>query len=342
MGSLAWTGSSTIATMFGGSDLQNLLFWWQAAGTTQWNPETVSAGDYSQYGWPAIAATSTGAVIAAVDGGGNLNFWWQTAGTKPWHQQSVASGLFAGQPAAIAWTGTGVVIAALDTSNNVLFWWQTAGTTQWHPQTVALAGVQTEPNQPAPNYVTPVAIAATDSFVGITAPDSNGNLNYWQQALGTTPWNHTVVLGTSYSNSDIASTGSSIVITAVDDSGNLYYWGQDVFGYLDGGLVQAQQGNVVSRQPKIAWANGSPVILCVNSLGHLDCWRLPSNPTSQYWNKQVVATAGGQGGYTFPAIASTGKAVIVTAINTSSGNLDFWSEPAGSGNWPKEVVGSLG
>jgi hypothetical protein len=54
-----------------------------------------------------------------------------------------------------------------------------------------------------------------------------------------------------------------------------------------------------------------------------------------------VATAGGEGGYGFPAIAWTDNAVIVTTLNASTGDLDFWRQPAGSGSWTKETIGNL-
>jgi len=229
MGSMASTGSSAILTMFGGDNATSVLYWWQAFGTKPWHQETVGT-DLSGFGWPAIAWTGKAAVIAAVDNGGNLYYWWQAVGTKPWHRQHVASGLAPVQPATIAWTGGGgglVVIAAVDAAGNIQYWWQKVGTAPWNNQRVARAGVKTDPLDPPVVAYNPPAIAATESFVGIVATDSNGNLNYWQQTIGTAPWNQTVVppavSGRSYVAPDIASTGDTVVITFVDNSGNLYY-----------------------------------------------------------------------------------------------------------------------
>jgi hypothetical protein len=236
MGSLATTVETMILTSFGGSSGDNeVLYWWQGGGSPTWHQQTV-ATNLTGYGWPAIAWTGTAAIIAAIDAGGDLYYWWQADDTKKWHQQHVASGLAPATPATIAWTGAAAVIAAVDGSGNILYWWQASGETKWHQQHVGKAGVKDNPLQPPPIYGEPVAIASTDTFVGIVATDSNGNINFWQQAMGTAPWNQAVVPpdpnNDPYSNPDIASTGSSIVITAVDNSGNLYLWQQDPFGLL--------------------------------------------------------------------------------------------------------------
>ena len=181
--------------------------------------------DGNSYGWPAIAWTGSAAIIAAIDSGGDLHYWWQANGTTEWHKQFVASGLSPNVPATIAWTGTAAVIAAVDSSGSINYWWQANGATQWNPQLVAQAGITVEPWEGPVSYGPP-AIAATDNYVGIVAVDSYGNVNYWQQAMGTTPWNQTVLLADGnnpFNNSDIASTGSSVVITAVGQNGNLYF-----------------------------------------------------------------------------------------------------------------------
>jgi hypothetical protein len=357
MGSMAWTGSSAIITLFGGGTGTNLLYWWQAEDAKEWHQQLV-ATNLSEYGWPAIAWTGTAVVIAAIDGGGDLYYWWQAAYTTEWHQQLVATGLAPATPAAIAWTGNAVVIAAVDSSGNILYWWQAAYTTEWHQQVVGEAGLKTIfPGQNPSIYVPPVAIAATESFVGIVAVDTNGNLNFWQQAIGTSPWKQTIVPppdpNNPFMNPDIASTGSSIVITAVDASGNLYFDNQDDFGDLwTPGLVASPQGNARYALPKIAW-NAPPtpsspfagsfgvlnsiIIACIDTEHNVDYWQGPAETSPAV---QTVANAGGDGGYSFPAIAWTGNSAIVAAL-TGSGELNFWWQAAGSADWHQETVANL-
>jgi hypothetical protein len=310
-------------------------------GSPTWHQQTV-ATNLTGYGWPAIAWTGNAVIIAAIDAGGDLYYWWQAAGTTEWHQQHVASGLSPATPAAIAWNGNAVVIAAVDQSGNILYWWQASGKTKWHQQLVGRAGVQDNPLQGPPTYAWPVAIASTESFVGIVAVDSNGNLNFWQQPIGATGWSQTVVppdSNSQYRNPDIASTGTSIVITAVDSSGNLYLWQQDPFGYLNRALVGGPQGNASNALPKISWNGSSPVIVCVDTEQRVSCWSQIAGPP--YFKRETVASGSqDDGGYSFPAIVATPSFLMVTA-STGSGTVNFWWQEAGSTHWHKETVANL-
>lgn len=91
MPTIAWTGSSVViaATNTQG----NLDFWWQAAGTSPWNPEQVDpTGLGSQFGHPSMVATAGSVMITATDGSGNLDYLWQQYGTSGWGGQQVAAG----------------------------------------------------------------------------------------------------------------------------------------------------------------------------------------------------------------------------------------------------------
>ena len=85
--------------------------------------------------------------------------------------------------ASVAWTGSSVVIASRDgTNGDVHYWWQQAGSGTWNHELVIPGGeVVYRPNQNP-------AIAWTGTSVVITAPDGDGNLDYWWQSAGSGTW----------------------------------------------------------------------------------------------------------------------------------------------------------
>jgi hypothetical protein len=115
-----------------------------------------------------------------------LWYWYEPAGTTTWHEQEVAAGGGADyDDPAIAWTGSSVVIAAVNAQGNLEYWWQAVGTRPWNQQQVAPLGLVA---LGAGQMDFPSIATAGDSVL-ITAIDSNGNLNYYWQQYGTTPWN---------------------------------------------------------------------------------------------------------------------------------------------------------
>ncbi|MGB8910415.1 MAG: hypothetical protein WCC84_16855, partial [Candidatus Cybelea sp.] len=139
-GTIVWTGGSVgIVGSFG-----PLEYWWQPAGSSNWNPQTVATGNFSDY---AIAWTGSSMVIIATDVNGNLYYWWQEAGSDTWHAQTVASSNYGANLAwpSIAWTGSSVVIAAAVPSAGgpspdtglYYFWEDQLGANVWPMQTVS-------------------------------------------------------------------------------------------------------------------------------------------------------------------------------------------------------------
>jgi len=245
--------------------------------------------------------------------------------------------------ASIAWTGSSVVIASRDgTNGDVHYWWQPAGSGTWHPELVIEGGEVAYRRNQNP------AIAWTGTSVVITAPDGDGNLDYWWQPAGSATWHGAQVAaasgGAAYQNPAIAWTGSSVVITATDGDGNLYYW----WGPSDGSnwhpelVVSAgelgEQGAARNPQnPAIAWTGTSVVITAPDWVGNLNYWWQQAG--SATWHRELVAASGPSTGvyYENPAIAWTGTSVVITAPD-SHGTLHYWWQPAGSATWHPEQV----
>jgi hypothetical protein len=96
---MAWTGpvlggSASCFVITAPSQKGKLAYWWQLAGTTPWNPETVaSAGKHAVYANPAISVTGKSVVITAINTKpGEVYFWYQRFTTIPWHRQLVGAG----------------------------------------------------------------------------------------------------------------------------------------------------------------------------------------------------------------------------------------------------------
>ena len=93
---------------------------------------------------------------------------------------------------AIAWTGGAALITAVDNGGNLDFWWQRDGDSAWNQETASV------PDQQGGTFFTPSIAWAPSGWQGggaalITAADSAGNLDFWYQLDGTTPWNQETV-----------------------------------------------------------------------------------------------------------------------------------------------------
>jgi hypothetical protein len=96
---IAWTGPvlsgpDSYFVITAASQKGKLAYWWQQAGTTSWNPETIaSAGKHASYASPAITVTAKSVVITAINTKpGDVYFWYQKFTTTAWHRQLVAAG----------------------------------------------------------------------------------------------------------------------------------------------------------------------------------------------------------------------------------------------------------
>lgn len=342
MRTIAWTGSSVVITSTDGSG--NLLYWWQQAGASSWNKQTVATAPTGTngYQWPAIAWTGSSVIITAptTSAVSSLYYWWQAAGTRPWNQQTVANaplGDFYVWPE-IAWTDSSAIITAVN-HEGLYYWWQERGASNWNPQTVAA--------NPGVTYAFPT-IAWTGGSVVIAAQCSDGNLYYWWQPAGGSGWNRETVAtgGGYYANPSIAWTGSSVVIAAVRGSGlagqppssngeavgNLYYWWQAA------GASTWNQQTVATGfygTPSIAWTGRAVVITALDQSGNIYYWSQPAG-ASGWGPPQLVAS----GSYQGPSIASAGGSAVITAggpVTSSSpdGVYYWWQAP---GPWTMEQL----
>jgi hypothetical protein len=57
------------------------------------------------------------------------------------------------------------------------------------------------------------------------------------------------------------------------------------------------------------------------------------------WNPETVAANGSHAAYANPSISATGKAVVITAVNTKPGDVLFWRQAFGATSWHKKLVG---
>jgi hypothetical protein len=193
--SIAWTGTSVVI-----ADICNgaaLCYYWQGAGSNIWHQQVVDNGSN---GNPSIAWNGHAVIIAATHhatgqhpGTATVTYWWQAAGTALWHTQTVSAPRsvpfndtsYLGPTIAAA--GNSIVIAAADISTQaqqVDYWWSPAlegGT--WNLQNLNASGSYSGETGPR-------SIAWTGASVILTASDVCGNLDYWWQRVGTTPWNH--------------------------------------------------------------------------------------------------------------------------------------------------------
>ena len=316
--SVAWTGSSAIVA---GTDSKGDLYYFSEGFLSRtFSPQLVATGQHFT-GAPAIAVTGT-TVSIAVSQGSQVDYWYQVSGTGRWHEQQVAAarGTSYG-PAAIGWTGSRVIIAASDTHNGLdylNYWYEPVGTRTWHEEQVATDVYY--------NYVFPPSIGWTGRHVIIAFIDIIGRLYFWYQDAGTTTWHQQLVkyLGfPTFTDPSMAWTGSKIVITArIQGAGVLDYWYELAGTKTWHEQVVAQN---IYAPPAIAGTGSSVVITATSEHGNLEYWSQAAG--TKTWNNQQVAAAPGVTGFANASIAEAHGAVIITAVDRSSGNLDYWSGP---------------
>jgi hypothetical protein len=305
---IVWTGKSVIIAAV---DQRNggLYYWWQAAGTTPWNKQTIANGPpgccnfgsvdngvttphVMGYSPPSMAWTGRSVVVAATYKNG-LNYWFQESGQSTWYHQLVNANTVGDQPA-IAWTGSSVVIADICNNGALCYYWQQAGSNVWHQQIVD-KGPDQFPSIAWNGHA--VVIAATHYATANAYP---GTVTYWWQAAGTAPWH--------------AQTVSAPRSVPYDD---LDYWG-----------------------PTVAAAGNSIVIAAADvstSAQQVDYWWSPAFDNGT-WNLQNLNASGTYGGATGPrAIAWTGVSVILTASD-DCGDVDYWWQRAGTAPWNHQRV----
>jgi hypothetical protein len=327
--SVAWTGTSAIVA---GTDSKgDLYFFSEGFLIRKFYGQLVASGQHFT-GAPAIAVTGS-TISIAVSQGSQVDDWYELGGTGRWHEQVVAAarGTSYG-PAAIGWTGSRVTIAAADTINGLDYldyWYESAGATTWHEQLVS-----TGLYGPGYNTAYGPSIGWTGRHVIIAFIDRIGSLDYFYEDAGTTTWHKQLVkyIGfPSFADPSMAWTGSEIVITAiVQGAGVLDYWYEPAGTKTWHEQVVAQN---IYAPPAITGTGGSVVITATSEHGNLEYWSQAAG--TRTWHNQQVAAAPGVTGYANPSIALAHGAVIITAVERSSGDLDYW---AGPGPWSEQRV----
>ena len=197
------SGASSVATCYGGiagylglvaaTIGGTLYFWWDNLDLGNWTEETVAQPALGeQFTSASVAASSSSILVTAYNTQGAVDVFVQTIGDSTWQGEQVTGG--SAQPYAhpvIAWTGVvgqlGLrslsydVITATGPHGQLDYWWAADGSTSWHAETIAKSGKQAA-------YANP-SIAVSAKSVIVTAINSKpGNVIFWHQNFGTTPW----------------------------------------------------------------------------------------------------------------------------------------------------------
>jgi hypothetical protein len=191
------SGNSMYMGMIAASSRGTLYFFWafQPFLSDGWAQGTVaSPGAGGGYTGGSVTASNTNFIVAAATTTGAVDsFTWPQDGGV-WTEQTVASSGGPYTSPQIGWTGpvNGTsnsydVITATNQAGTLDYWWVADGSgLAWNPETIAANGTKAV-------YATP-GIAVTSTSVAVTAINTKpGNVVYWYQQFGSTPWNQQLV-----------------------------------------------------------------------------------------------------------------------------------------------------
>lgn len=190
--SIGWTGSNVAIAAVNAAPREqvgNIDYWWNPGGNTSWHQQTVAAATgTTSYSTPSLAVTTHAVIIAATDQGFNVYYWYQWLGTSTWHRQKVAHSSVGFSNPSVAWADNTTFITVPGVVGGLNVYYQPYGTTPWTGQTVASAGEF---------YFQGGSITGTGGATVIAAienPSGNpGNVEYFSQMFGTTPWHEQTV-----------------------------------------------------------------------------------------------------------------------------------------------------
>lgn len=337
---IAFTGSRlAIAATDSHGDL---YYFWQKAGTTAWHKQLVIGGKRGHaYSKPSIAWTGSAVVIATLDSSGDLVAFTQHVHSTAWKRKLVASGSGGKyQAPSVAVVPGGTVLISAGKPGQLASFELASGGSSWTRQTVGFG-----------TFGSPSIITCYDSLVSaylalITAT-SGGTLYFWWELVKTPGWHQETVAtagpGGSYAGGSLAASTSKLMITAATTAGAVDTWSQSIGGTGWSEQTVATGSGSRYSHPVIAWTGpvlGGPdsyfVITATSKTGELAYWWQLVGSTS--WNPETIASAGKHAAYATPAISMTGKSVIITAINTKHGDVDFWYQPFTTNPWHKQLV----
>ena len=337
---IAWTGSRIVIAA---NDAHgDLYYFWKPYGTSKWHQELVAkAGRHSGYSHPSIAWTGHAVIIVALDSAGDLVDFTSHAGSGPWLYQRIAkSSGFPYYGPSVTATPTGTVLISVGRSTRLWSFELPVGHTSWTANGVSIGatfgGIS----------ITTCYDKLINQYLGLITATADGYLYFWWQRLDIPGWNQEVVAaagpGATYTSGSIVATANDIYLTAGISGLGIEFWSQPIGGSGWASQVVAPSGGPFGR-PEIAWTgpvSGSlltyDVITATSHTGRLLYWWKEDGGTT--WFPESIAAPGKRASYANPAIAVTGRSVIITAINTKPGDVTYWYQPYLASPWHGQIV----
>jgi hypothetical protein len=338
--SIAWTGSHAVIA---GTDAHGDLYYFWLAGTT-WRSQKVAKGKRGvAYGKPAIAWTGHTVVIVAVSESGGLVYFARHASNSGWSSRllsQVAHREYQA-PSVAGIPGGGVLVSAANSAGELMSFELEPGSARW--TTTRLAdGTFGRPS------VVVGYNSMTLAYLGLITSTSGGTLYFWWEPLAEPGWSQETIAslapGGSYTGASIAVTADDVLVTAAATTGAVDVWSQEIGspGWSSPQAVAAGGGSRYSS-PAIAWTGpvsggiSYDVITATNSRGELDYW-WEADGTTDRWSPQEIAAASAQSAYLRPGITVSATSVIITAVNTKTGDVWYWHQAFQTNGWQKQRV----
>jgi hypothetical protein len=335
---------------FGGSRIQiaatdshgDLYEFWQASGSKKWHKDLVAgATRLVSYGSPAIVWTKHALVIAAVNSKGSLETFTEKAGASRWVPEVVLTGNTYQSPAMTVAANGALLISVSDKQGGLYVVEYPTGPYGSVIGNEVAAGIFG-----ASSIVTCEEPGDSGELALITATEA-GTVYFWWQHLGVSPWDAETIASAgapaTWSGASVAASTTDVIVTAATTIGSIYAWTQTIgdTGWTES-TVSALGRGTYSR-PQIAWTGAvsggaftSDVITAVNQSGKLSYWW--SYDGDGQWHAEKIAGNSRKAAYSRPAISVTGKNVVVTAINTKSGDLEYWYQKFLTNPWHNQLV----
>jgi hypothetical protein len=333
---IAWNGSRILIAA---ADTHgDLYFFWQKAGSTTWHKELVANAGTKVYRSPSITWTGSAVAIAAVDKAGDLVYFSQKSGSSKWHYQRVAKGSGGKFSApSIAAVSGGPVFVSADRPSALVSYEKAAGSSTWTQLTVASGKFG------APSLITCYDSLAARYLTLVAATTSTHNLEFWWEFASSPGWTEeTIATGGSLGGS-LAATTKDLLLTAETINGGVDEWSQAIGG--TGWTEQTVAGPSLGapyKNPQIAWTGPTSTaetfdLITASQKGALVFWWNYDGLTTS-WQQEKVAGSSSNASYASPAISVTGKSVIITDVNTKTGEVDFWFQKYNTNPWKKQRV----
>ena len=366
---VVWTGS-LLATTSVTNNGDDLLYWWQADGTSTWHEKIVARNNFAKTGiterfyTPSITWTGSDVVIVADVysnfegmGGYSLDTYWnQPTGTTPdagvlgigrqlgRRRRRVGSSSPSSARRSPG-TGSNVVIAdvgAVGTQtagplpDDLYFWWQDSSG-NFHQETVASHSRTASYGQ--------AVLTATNDAVVIVAIRNGEDLLSWYQPFGGKGWTANGIAGgfsdDAFSAPSVAWTGSSVVVAATvvgDEPSVKYEWQPSPGTAWHGQFLPAPPGSpgpAWTGSTAIAWTGSNVDITAVDAHNNaLDFWWL--SPGTTTWNPEIVSEPAGITLGRQPSMTTTTDAAFI--VLKQSNGLIRWAQDYGTAPWRPQTI----